>query len=125
VNDKLLEYYFPTYLEASDYPGLIPAGQRVETLAVPTVLAAFNWNKDSDRYRRQQRFVDYLVKRLPNLQSKPGYDPKWKDINLAATVPGWQRLPLMQQRLDALTAASSRPAPAAEKRAETPAKPAQ
>ncbi len=125
VNDKLLEYYFPTYLEASDYPGLIPAGQRVETLAVPTVLAAFNWNKDSDRYRRQQRFVDYLVKRLPNLQSKPGYDPKWKDINLAATVPGWQRLPLMQQRLDAFTAASSRPAPAAEKRAETPAKPAQ
>lgn len=124
VNDKLLEYYFPTYLEASDYPGLIPAGQRVETLAVPTVLAAFNWTKDSDRYRRQQRFVDYLVTRLPNLQSKPGYDPKWKDINLAATVPGWQRLPLMQQRLDALAAASNRTAPTSEKRAESPVKPA-
>ncbi|MFM9942528.1 MAG: TAXI family TRAP transporter solute-binding subunit [Hyphomicrobiaceae bacterium] len=125
ATDKLLEYYFPTYLEAADYPGLIPAGQRVETLAVPTVLAAFNWPKDTDRYRRQQRFVDYLVKRLPNLQSRPGNDPKWKDINLAATVPGWQRLPLMQQRLDAMAAAAKTSPPPAEKRADAPLKPAQ
>lgn len=123
VNDKLLEYYFPTYLEASDYPSLIPAGQRVETVAVPTVLAAFNWPKDNDRFRRQQRFVDYLVKRLPNLQTKPGYDPKWKDINLAATVPGWQRLPLMQARLDAMAADAKRNAPAVDQRADAPQQP--
>ena len=120
ATDKLLEYYFPTYLEADDYPGLIESGQRIETVAVPTVLAAFNWPKDSDRYRRQQRFVDYLFKRLPNLQSKPGYDAKWKDINLAASVPGWTRLPLMQARLDAAAAEAKRAVPAAEKRAAVP-----
>ncbi len=124
INDKLLEYYFPTWLEAADYPGLVKAGERIETVAVPTVLAAFNWGKDTDRYRRQQRFVDYLFKRLPNLQTKPGYDPKWKDINLAGSVPGWQRLPLMQARLDA-AAAEAKTKVMTEKRVDAPTVPAE
>lgn len=105
ADEKLLDYYLPSRLEATDYPALLANGQGIETVAVPTVLAAFNFSKNPDRQRRMQRFVDYLFKRLANLQSKPGYDAKWKDLNLAATVPGWQRLPAMQARLDAETAA--------------------
>lgn len=99
-SEKLQDYYLPAYLEPQDYPGLIPAGTRVATIAVPTVLAAYNHARDNDRYRRQARFVDYLFARLPNLQTKPGFDPKWKDINLAATVPGWQRFVPVQEKLD-------------------------
>ncbi len=105
ADEKLLDYYLPSRLEAADYPTLLANGQGIETVAVPTVLAAFNFTKNPDRQRRMQRFVDNLFKRLPNLQSKPGYDAKWKDVNLAATVPGWQRLPAMQARLDAENAA--------------------
>ena len=105
ADEKLLDYYLPSRLEAADYPTLLTQGQGIETVAVPTVLAAFNFTKNPDRQRRMQRFVDYLFKRLPGLQSKPGYDAKWKDVNLAAAVPGWQRLPAMQTRLDAEAAA--------------------
>jgi hypothetical protein len=31
----------------------------------------------------------------------PGFDPKWKSINLAATVPGLARFPAAQAWLDA------------------------
>ena len=111
-SEKLQDYYLPAYLEPQDYPGLIPAGTRVSTVAVPTVLAAYNHAKDNDRYRRQARFVDYLFARLENLQKKPGFDPKWKDINLAATIPGWQRFAPVQAKLDGTPDAAKAAAPA-------------
>jgi hypothetical protein len=57
---------------------------------VPTVLAVYNWPKDSDRYRRIARFVDKLFAKWPTLQAPP-FHPKWRDVNLAATIPGWTR----------------------------------
>jgi len=101
----LEEYYLPTTLTAADYPALIPAGQTIQTVAVPAVLAAYDWPADTDRHRRMTRFVDYLFKRFEKLQKDPGYHPKWKDLNLAASVPGWRRFTPMQARLDALKAA--------------------
>jgi TRAP-type uncharacterized transport system substrate-binding protein len=108
-SDKL-DYYMPSYLEAADYPALIPAGQRVATIAVPAVLAVYDWPAETDRYRRMVRFVDYLFQRFEKLQTEPGYHPKWKDVNLAATVPGWQRFRPLQERLDRVTAAAARAA---------------
>lgn len=108
--DKL-EYYLPAYLESKDYPALIPEGQRIETIAVPAVLAVYDWPRNTDRYRRVARFVDYIYDRFGRLQKEPGYHPKWKDVNLAAKVPGWQRFQAMQDKLDQVTA--QRPAPAA------------
>ena len=40
---KFEDYYLPAALEASEYPSLIKQGERVSTIAVPTVLVAFNW----------------------------------------------------------------------------------
>ncbi|MFM9938022.1 MAG: TAXI family TRAP transporter solute-binding subunit [Hyphomicrobiaceae bacterium] len=105
--DKL-DYYMPSYLEASDYPALIPAGQRIATISVPAVLAVYDWPADTDRHRRVVRFVDYLFQRFEKLQTEPGYHPKWKDVNLAATVPGWQRFRPLQDRLDKI---ASQPRP--------------
>ena len=81
-----------------DYPNLVPEGQRVDTLAVPFVLAAYNWPKDSDRYRKVERFVVKLFENWEKLRQPP-FAAKWRDINLAATVPGWSRLPAAEEQL--------------------------
>src|SRR3954452_13564523 len=96
---KFEDYYLPAELEASEYPNLIKQGERVSTIAVPTVLVAFNWPVKSNRYQRVARFVDYLFSRIDRLQA-PGFDPKWKSINLAATVPGIARASSAQAWLD-------------------------
>jgi hypothetical protein len=64
-------------------------------IAVPTVLVAFNWQAKSNSHQRIARFVDYLFSRIDRLQA-PGFDLKWKSINLAATVPGLTRFSAAQ-----------------------------
>jgi hypothetical protein len=93
------DYYLPATLEASEYPALIRPGERIATLSVPTALVAFNWPPGSNRYQRVARFVDYLFSRIDKLQ-EPGFDPKWKAINLAATVPSLSRFQAAQDWLD-------------------------
>ena len=107
--EKLEEYYLPANLEASDYPGLVPEGTSIQTIAVPAVLAVYAWPQGSDRYRRISRLIDYMFERLPKLQMEPGYHPKWKDMNLAASVPGWRRFRPVQEKLVAAAAARSDP----------------
>ncbi|MFC0242587.1 TAXI family TRAP transporter solute-binding subunit [Rhodopseudomonas telluris] len=96
---NLGNYYLPATLESSDYPNLLKPGERVATIAVPTVLVAFNWPANTNRYERVARFVDRLFSRIDTLQGA-GFDPKWKSINLGATVPGLTRLPAAQAWLD-------------------------
>jgi hypothetical protein len=96
---KFDDYYLPSALVPSDYPNLIKQGERISTIAVPTVLLSYNWPANSNRYERVARFVDNLFSRIDKLQT-PGFDPKWKSVNLAATVPGIQRSPSVQAWLD-------------------------
>jgi TRAP-type uncharacterized transport system substrate-binding protein len=97
---KFEDYYVPATLEATEYPTLIKPGERIQTIAVPTVLIAFNWPAGSNRYQRVARFTEYLFNRIDKLQG-PGFDAKWKSVNLAATVPGVaRRLPAAQEWLD-------------------------
>src|SRR6266436_5320551 len=105
-DSKFEDYYLPAALEAADYPALIKPGERISTIAVPTVLVSYNWPAGSDRYRRVARFTDYLFTRLDKLQV-PGFDPNWKTINLGATVPGLNRLPAAQQWLERQSRQSS------------------
>ncbi len=109
LNEKLEEYYMPAQLEAADYPGLIPQGTSVSTIAVPAVLAVYAWPEWSDRYKVLNRFVDRLFERLPKLQTEAGYHADWKELNLAANVPGWQRFRPVQEKLVALAAAKADP----------------
>jgi TRAP-type uncharacterized transport system substrate-binding protein len=96
---KFEDYYLPATLEASEYPNLIKAGERISTIAVPTVLVSYNWPASSNRYQRVARFTDLLFSRIETLQG-PGFDAKWKSINLGATVPGLTRFPAAQAWLD-------------------------
>jgi TRAP-type uncharacterized transport system substrate-binding protein len=97
--NRFEDYYLPATLEANEYPGLIQQGERIATIAVPTALIAFNWPPGSNRYQRVARFIDHLFGRIDRLQG-PGFDPKWKAINLAATVPGLSRFQAAQDWLD-------------------------
>jgi NMT1 family protein len=107
---KFEDYYAPSYLEPADYPNLIAKGERIATISVPTILAAFNWRPDSARYLRVTRFVDELFGHVDRLRS-PGFDPKWKDVNLSARAPGLERFRAAQEWLDrsASTKQSARP----------------
>jgi TRAP-type uncharacterized transport system substrate-binding protein len=107
---ELEELYLPATLDSKDYPKLIAAGQKVETIAVPAVLAVYNWQPGSARHPRMVRFVDSLFARLAELQ-KPPFHPAWKDVNLAASVPGWKRYGPAQNKLDELRGAASSNSP--------------
>jgi TRAP-type uncharacterized transport system substrate-binding protein len=104
---KFEDYYLPSSIDATDYPSLVPKGERVATIAVPTILAAYNWPRQSDRYRRVARLVDQLFSRLDRLQS-PGFDPKWKEVNLRANVPSLGRARPAQEWLDRPQAGTAR-----------------
>jgi TRAP-type uncharacterized transport system substrate-binding protein len=84
------DYYALGELSSKEYPTLVPEGQAVDTIAVPAVLAVFNWAKGHDRYRRVERFTDSLFTKWDQFLQPPRH-PKWRDVNLAATVPGWTR----------------------------------
>jgi hypothetical protein len=70
---------------------------------VPSVLAVYNWPQNSPRGKHIVRFIDYLFNRFSRLQTDAGYHPKWAELNLAATVPGWQRYAPMQAKLSQVT----------------------
>jgi TRAP-type uncharacterized transport system substrate-binding protein len=95
------DYYTLGEFTKKDYPNLLDGQDHVDTIAVPAVLAVYNWPKDSDRYLKVQRFVQYLFNRWDTFQHPP-YHPKWRDVNLAATVPGWTRFSAAQDMLQQL-----------------------
>ena len=84
--------YLPAKFTAEDYPNLIEGNQPVETIAVGAVLAVFNWPDGTDRQRRVTAIVDKFFTKFADFQKAPRH-PKWKEVNLAARLPGWNRLP--------------------------------
>lgn len=103
--DVLEQDYFPAKLTNDDYPNLIEKGASVETVAVGAVLAAYNWPRDTDRYRRVALFVDSFFRKFPEFQRLPRH-PKWRETNLSASLRNWRRFPAAEEAL-------ARPPPAA------------
>ncbi len=95
------DYYTLGEFTNKDYPTLVPEGATVDTLSVPAVLAVFNWPKGHDRYRRVQRFTEGLFTKWDKFREPPRH-PKWRDVNLAATVPGWTRWSVADETLKKL-----------------------
>jgi TRAP transporter TAXI family solute receptor len=91
--------YLPATLTSNDYPNLIPQGETVQTIAVPSVLAAYNWPPNTERRRKLALFVDAFFTKFAALQNPP-FHPKWREVSLPAPLAGWNRLPLAQQWLD-------------------------
>jgi branched-chain amino acid transport system substrate-binding protein len=91
--------YLPTELTSEDYPNLIAAGRSVDTVAVSAVLAAYNWEPGTERYRRLALFVETFFAKIEALQRTP-FHPKWREVALNAPVAGWSRFPPAQAWLD-------------------------
>ncbi len=94
----LRDDYLPSTLTHEDYPNLMATGETVDTIAASSILFAYNWPKNSDRYRRVDKFVKALFAKFTELQ-KPPRNPNWRDANLAATLPGWKRFESAEELL--------------------------
>jgi len=95
----LEDNYYPATLTQADYPQLIGDGARVDTVAVCAVLVSFNWDKDSPRTKKLDRFVNRFFSSFDAFLAPPRH-PKWQQVNFAATLEGWQRSPLAQAWID-------------------------
>jgi len=112
-SSALVDDYVPASLTHEDYPDVIAPGQTVESVAAGAVLISFNWPKDSDRYRRVQRFVESLFPRISEFH-QPLLHPKWREVNLAATLPGWDRFRPAEEWLQSHKDQIPRPAVASD-----------
>ncbi len=90
LSPALLETYLPSRLTSQDYPGLVPDGEAVPTLAVGAVMATYNWPEGHDRNRKVSRFIESFFGRFEDFQ-KPPRHRKWNEVSLGAQVPGWTR----------------------------------
>jgi TRAP-type uncharacterized transport system substrate-binding protein len=91
--------FLPATLTHNDYPNQIPLGNNVDSIGVRSVLIAYNWPRDSDRYRLLNLFVRTLFSRFWELEVGR-HHPKWQEVNLARSVAGWTQFPPAQRWLD-------------------------
>lgn len=99
LEDALIETHLPAKLTHKHYPKSIPEGQRIETVAIGVILAAYSWPPGTDRYRRVAKFTDALFSNIGKLLADKERHPKWDDVNLAASLPGWKRFPAAEDWL--------------------------
>ena len=95
---QLLETYLPTRLSNPDYPTLIQPEQEIKTVAVGAVLAAYHWESSNPRYKKVAYFVDRFFEHFNDFQ-QPARHPKWREVSLSATIPGWTRFATAQNWL--------------------------
>jgi TRAP-type uncharacterized transport system substrate-binding protein len=84
--------YLPAKFTSNDYPGLVAPSGQVETIAVRAVLAVFNWRRGTTRYNKMVNLISTLFTNFHELR-KPPRHPKWREVNIHAKVPGWNRFP--------------------------------
>jgi hypothetical protein len=105
------DYYTLAEFTKAEYPTLISEGDTTTGIGVPAVLAVYNWPAQSDRARRVKRLVERMFANWEKFQTPPRH-PKWKEINLAATVPGWTRWGPAEELLQAMRTAQRQQQPA-------------
>lgn len=95
---ELAQYYLPSQFTSDSYPNIIPEGASVPTVAVGEVLAVYNWKPDTDRYAKLQRLVHGFFDNFDKFLTGSRHQ-KWKEVNLAAGVPGWKRFAPAEEKL--------------------------
>ncbi len=85
--------YYPATLTHKDYPELIAEGESVDTVSVCAVLVAFNSSENNIHARKVVKFVDAFFSKFEAFRRPPRH-PKWREVNFAATLEGWNRSPI-------------------------------
>jgi TRAP transporter TAXI family solute receptor len=88
VTPGLLQTYLPAKLTREAYPNLVTESEPVNTLAVGAVMAAYAWSPGHPRHTKVERFVQRFFDRFDEFR-EPARHPKWREVSLSATVPGW------------------------------------
>lgn len=102
--------FLPAKITGKDYPNLLKPEEVIDTVAFDMVMIAYNWPRDTDRYRRIAKFTEALFSKFSELQQPPRYE-KWRETNLNAGLKGWKRFPAAQEWLDRQ---AGKPTPSAE-----------
>jgi uncharacterized protein len=89
---SLEDAYLPTGFDHNDYPSLIEMETEIPSVATGMVLLTAASKDDQGHADRVARLVDTVFSRFGELK-KDGRHPKWREINLAASLPGWTRNP--------------------------------
>jgi uncharacterized protein len=98
--ETIADKYVPSSLTKAEYPRFLQTDEPVKTLAVATVLGVYNWPPGSERHQRIARFVDAFFSKIDHFQA-PQRHPKWREVNIGAEVPGWNRFGPAQEWLKA------------------------
>jgi uncharacterized protein len=96
ITGNLPSNYTAIIITSDDYPELVSKDAPVNTVAVGTVLVAYNWPAKSERYQRINRFVQAFFAHLKEIKARR---PKWQDFDISASVSGWTRFPAAEQWL--------------------------
>ena len=96
--EVLEQDYFPAKLTLGGLSRPHRKGPAVDTVAVASVLAAYNWPRDTDRYRRVATFIDAFFAKFPEFQ-KPARHAKWREANINSALKGWKRFPAAEEWL--------------------------
>ncbi len=80
--------YSATTITYEDYPELVSKDAPVNTVEVGTVLVAYNWPANSERYRRVNHFVQTFFAHIKDIQASR---PKWRPFDVTSSVAGWTR----------------------------------
>jgi uncharacterized protein len=86
----LFANYLPAEITHEHYPNLVAEGTTVPTIANRALLVAYTWPENSQRYNKVAKFVDAFFSKIDQFNS-PSRHPKWREVNLAAEMPGWVR----------------------------------
>jgi hypothetical protein len=96
ITSNLISDYTTTTITSDDYPELVSKDAPVKTVAVGTVLLAYNWSTKSERYQRVNHFVQAFLSHLNEIKARR---PKWHDFDISSSVSGWTRFPAAEQWL--------------------------
>ena len=103
---RLMGAYLPAQLRHEHYPKIISQGETVSTVASGIMLAVYNWPEGSERYQKLEAFTRKFFDNIDKFRDESRH-PKWKEINLAADVPGWVRFKPAQMWLENQKGASA------------------
>jgi TRAP-type uncharacterized transport system substrate-binding protein len=104
--DKLMKFYLPAFQKHDHYPAIIAEGDFAPTVANATILATYNFPEQTERYQSLAKFTQKLFDNIDKFRDGPRH-PKWKEVNIAAEVPGWIRFKPAQEWIDANTKSTS------------------
>ena len=86
----LFAEYLPAEITHELYPNLVAEGAAVPTIANRALLVTYAWPENSDKYRKVAKFVDAFFSKIDRFNDAARH-PKWREVNLAADMPGWVR----------------------------------